>query len=95
MGRYVIIADLKECFFQIGIPPEQRDYFRILWYANDNIDCEIEILRFAMHVWWVGSSPYISSRCIHEVANENRTSASPVTVNALRFPTRDDDGRSS
>ena len=41
MGRYVIIADLKECFFQIGIPPEQRDYFRILWYADDNIDSEI------------------------------------------------------
>ena len=50
MGRYEIIADLKECFFQIGIPPEQRDYFCILWYVDDNIDSEIEILRFAMHV---------------------------------------------
>ena len=30
MGKYALIADLKECFFQIGIPPEQRDYFRIL-----------------------------------------------------------------
>ena len=37
MGRYAIIADLKACFFQIGITPEQRDYFRILWYKDDNI----------------------------------------------------------
>ena len=33
MGKYAIIADLKECFFQIGIPPEQHDFFHILWYA--------------------------------------------------------------
>ena len=79
MGRYAIIADLKECFFQIGIPPEQRDYFRILWYKDDNIQNEIEILRFAVHVWGMASSPYVSTRSIHEVAKQNRTNASPVT----------------
>ena len=30
LRQYAIIADLKECFFQIGIPLEQRDLFRIL-----------------------------------------------------------------
>ena len=50
MGRYAIIADVKECFFQIGILPEQREYFRILWYVDNNIASEIEILRFAVHV---------------------------------------------
>ena len=91
MGRYAIIADLKECFFQIGIPPEQRDYFRILWYADDDIDSIIEILRFDVHVWGIGSSPYVSTRCIHEVANQNRTSVSLMTVSALKKNTYVDD----
>ena len=30
MGKVAATADLKECFFQIGILPEQRDLFRIL-----------------------------------------------------------------
>ena len=76
-----MITDLKECFFQIGIPPEERDYFHIKCYADDNIDRELEIWRFAVHVWGVGPSPYISTCCIHQVANENRTHASPITDN--------------
>jgi hypothetical protein len=82
---------LKECFFQIGIPPDQRDYFRILWYKDDDIESEIEILRFAVHVWGVSSSPYISTRGIHEVANQNRTHASSLTVNAVKNNTYVDD----
>ena len=38
VGKYAMIANLKECFFQIGIPPEQRDFFCILWYADDTLD---------------------------------------------------------
>ena len=44
-----------------------------------------------MHVWGVGSCPYISTRCIYQVANENRTGASPITVNALKKNTYVDD----
>ena len=44
-----------------------------------------------MHVWGVASSPCISTRCIHEVAKQNRTKASTVTVNALKNNTYVDD----
>jgi hypothetical protein len=91
MGKYAAMADLKECFFQIGIPPEQRDYFRIIWYKNDDIDGEIEILRFTVHVWGIISSPYIATRGIHAVAQQNRTRASPQTVGALKDNTYVDD----
>ena len=32
----------------------------------------------------VPSSPYVSTRCIHEIAKQNRTKASPVDVGALK-----------
>ena len=60
-------------------------------YANDNLESKLKILRFAVHVWGEGSSLYISTRCIHQVAKENRTQASPITVNALINNTYVDD----
>ena len=84
MGKHTIIADLKECFFQIGIPPEQRDFFSILWYAEDDINHELKIWCFAVHVWGVASSPFIAMRCIRQLAVENRTHASALTTNAIK-----------
>ena len=43
MGKFAIIVDLKECFFQIAIPPEQHDFYRILWYMEDDINRGLEI----------------------------------------------------
>ena len=62
LRQYVVIADLRECFFQIGILPEQRDLFHILWYADDNLEKEIEAWRFTVHIWGIASSPFIVTR---------------------------------
>ena len=32
LGKFAMMADLTKCFFQIGVPAEQRDLFRILWF---------------------------------------------------------------
>ena len=84
MGKYAIIADLKECFFQIGIPPEQRDFFRIVGYVEDDFNRELEIWRFAIHVWGMASSPFIATRRIRQIATENRTDALALTTSAIK-----------
>ena len=84
-----MIADLKKCFFHIGISPELQNLFHILWFTEDDLECEIEIWCFTVHVWGRGVvlSPFIAiilTRCIHQVAKENRTKASPpLTLNSL------------
>ena len=50
LGQYAVIADLKECFFQIGIPSEQHDLFHILWNVDDDLEKEIEAWHFSVHV---------------------------------------------
>ena len=75
LGQYVVIADLKECFFQIGIPPEQCDLFLILWFVNDDLEKAIETWHFTVHIWGVASSPFIATHCIHQAAKENRMHA--------------------
>ena len=77
------MADLEECFFQIGIPEEQRDLFRILWFKDDKIGGEVEEWNFAVHVWGIGLSPFIATHCIHRVAEENVTNASQHIVDVI------------
>ena len=38
LGKYVVVFNLKECYVQIGISPEQQNLFRILWFAEDNLE---------------------------------------------------------
>ena len=37
LGEYAITADLRECFFQVRIPENQRDFFRLLWFEDDDV----------------------------------------------------------
>ena len=78
-----MITNLKECFFQIGILPEQRDLFHIFWFVDDDIEKAIETWHFTVHVWEVASSLMIATRCIHQVAKENRKHTSPLTISSL------------
>ena len=50
LGKYAVIADLKECFFQIGIPPEQHDLYCVLWFVENGLEQTIEIWHFTVHV---------------------------------------------
>ena len=49
-GKVIFISDLKECFFEVAIPEVQQDMFRILWFNDDNVDSDIEVWKFKVHV---------------------------------------------
>ena len=47
MGKYALMADLSQCFFQILLPENQQDYFGILWFKDDDIEKgEIQVYEF-------------------------------------------------
>ena len=53
-----MMADWTKCFFQISVPAEQRDLFRILWFdKNDIREGNVVTYRFTRHPWGVKSSP--------------------------------------
>ena len=37
LGQYALMADITKCFFQVLLPEKQQDYFRILWYKDDDV----------------------------------------------------------
>ena len=69
LGKFAMMADLTKCFFQIGVPAEQRDLFRILWFdKNDVREGNVVTYRFTCHPWGVKSSPFIASFAIRKSA---------------------------
>ena len=44
------MVDIKECFFQVKLPPEQQDIFRILWFKENDKENDLEVLKFTVPV---------------------------------------------
>ena len=55
----------------------------MLWFAEYDLERAIKIWRFTTHVWGVALSPFIVTRCIHQIAKENCTKASSLTANSI------------
>ena len=67
LGKFGMMADLTKCFFQIGLPENQRDLFRILWFENNDVENgKMVKFRFTRHPWGVKSSPFIASFAIQK-----------------------------
>ena len=78
------MADLSKCFFQIAMPEEQRDLFRIIWFKDNNLNGgDLQVYRFDRHVWGINSSPYIALLSIQHLLSENPTNACEKTLTVL------------
>ena len=79
------MADLTKFFFQIGVPAEQRDLFRILWFdKNDVREGNLFTYWFTRHPWGVKSNPFIASFAIQKTLDDNTTGASDLTLDTIR-----------
>ena len=84
LGKYGMIVDLTKCFFQIGLPIDQRDLFRILWFENNDLEGKVATFRFTRHPWGIKSSPFIASYAIQKTLDENVTGTSDLTRSVIR-----------
>ena len=72
------------CFFQVSLPENQRDLFRLVWFRNSDIDDGyIQLFQFTRHVWGINSSPYIALFAIQRLISENPTDAGELTLTAI------------
>ena len=84
LGKYACMADLSKCFFQIAMPVHQQDLFRLVWYANNDIDEGVtQVFHFTRHVWGINSSPFVALYAIEYLVSENPADASPTTLSAI------------
>ena len=84
LDKYVCVADVSKRFYQVGIPRNQQDLFRIVWFENNDIKGgKPQIFRFTRHVWGINSSPYVTLLALKRLIAKNPANASQVTLKAV------------
>ena len=79
------MANITKRFFQVLLPEKQQDYFRILWYKDDDVQQgKIESYTFTRHVYGVISLPYIACVAIRKTAADNPTNVSSHTTETVK-----------
>ena len=85
LGKYACVADASKCFFQLSIPSDQQDLFRIVWYENNDLDKgKPQIFKFTRHVWGINSSPYVALLALKRLVKENPVNVSELTLNVTQ-----------
>ena len=85
LGSYACVADVSKCFFQVGIPNDQQNLFRIVWFKNNDLDKgEPLIFKFTRHVWEINSSPYVALLALKRLVSDNPVNVSELTLNVLQ-----------
>ena len=78
------MADLGKCFFQICIPEDQRNLFRLVWFKDNEAKLgETEVFWFSRYVWGITSSPYIALHAIQRLIDENPTNACQLALKVI------------
>lgn len=77
---YVIAGDIAKMYRQINLIENERDLQRILWRTDP--DKEIKHFRLNTVTYGTASASFLSTRCLHQVAIENKASY-PVASNAI------------
>ncbi|XP_045445808.1 uncharacterized protein LOC123653874 [Melitaea cinxia] len=77
--KYVVCADIQKMYRNIGIHLDQRDLQLIVWRASRNDP--LRIYKLNTVTYGTASAPYLSIRCLHELAAEcnNKRIAQVIT----------------
>ena len=85
LGKFACVADLSKCFFQVRLPKNQQNLFRLVWFKDNNKnDGIIQIYRFTRHVWGINSSPFVALMAIKRLVEENPTNAGQLTLETVK-----------
>ena len=62
------MADIKCMFYQVKIPPEQRNFVRFLWWPDGNLDNELCEYEMCVHLFGAVSSPGVANFALQKCA---------------------------
>ena len=90
-----ITCDIEQMFHSFYVNPDDRDYLRFLWFANNDLTSPIVEYRMNVHLFGAASLPGVANFCLHQTAETHRQEFGD---NASDFLLRDfyvDDGLKS
>ena len=71
LEKYASMADLSKCFFQIFLPKDQHDLFRLIWYEDNDIDPGVtKIFHFIRHIWIISRKELETAKLCAELMKD-------------------------
>ena len=65
-------CDIEQMFHSFSVNPEHREYFRFLWFENNDLSGSIVEFHMNVHVFGAVSSLAVANFCLHETAEAGR-----------------------
>ena len=69
-GAVAFTADVEAMFYQVKVPPEDRDFLRFLWWPEGNLKMRPKTYRMTVHLFGACSSPSCASYALKRTAKE-------------------------
>ena len=72
-GPVAFTADVEAMFYQVGVPREDRDFLRFLWWPNGDMEMRPKTYRMTVHLFGACSSPSCASYALQRTAKDHGT----------------------
>ena len=81
----VILGDIEKMFYQVRVPNCDRNFLRLLWFPDGNIEAKPEEYRLCVHVFGATSSPSCSIFALQHAASSQREKFSAEAVETVLY----------
>ncbi len=82
-GPIAFMCDVKAMFHCVKLPVEQRDYLRLLWWEQGDLDKPLKAYRMTAHIFGGVWSPSAATFALRHHAETHRTDYSELTIDTV------------
>ena len=90
-----LMCDVERMFHQFYVDPQDRDYFRFLWFEGGDLNSDPVEYRMKVHLFGAASSPGCANFGLKNIANENESEFGKEAADFVRQNFYVDDGLKS
>ena len=78
------MGDIEKMYYQVRLPEEQQDFFRILWWPDGDTSQKLQEYRMTVHLQGCISSPSCANYALKRTAEDNKADFKDKVVQMLK-----------
>ena len=83
-NNVAFMGDIEKMYYQVRLPKEHQDFFRILWWPNGDTNQKLQEYRMTVHLQGCISSPSCANYALKRTAEDNKADFDDNVVQMLK-----------